>query len=121
VYWVDRLKGDAPIRCLTQRDSYKIAGVEVGYHGHAGPKGVPATAKNMARVGARMITGHAHEPAIEEGHYRVGTSSPLRLEYVRGPSSWLNSHCVIYGNGKRSLITVVEGAWRIPPKSPTKS
>jgi hypothetical protein len=113
VYWANRLKGKAPIKCLSADESHKIGGVEVGSHGHNGPNGVPGTMKNMARVGARMTTGHRHAPGIEEGHYGVGTSSPLRLEYVRGPGSWLNTHSPIYANGKRALITIVDGSWHL--------
>lgn len=111
-HWVQKLKGRAPIRCLDVDESHLIAGVEVAMHGDRGPNGGRATMANMARLGAKVITGHAHTPGIEEGHYRVGTSSPLRLEYTRGPSSWLNTHCVVYANGKRALITIIDGEWR---------
>lgn len=112
VYWVNELKGNADIHCLREGENYEIAGIDVSFHGHSGPRGAKGTMKNFARVGARLITGHAHEPGIEEGHYRVGTSTPLQLEYNRGPGSWLNCHCVIYANGKRSLLPIIEGKWR---------
>jgi hypothetical protein len=111
-YWVGRHKGGAKIRALRRNESLKIAGVECSLHGHRGPNGAKATMKNLARIGARVISAHAHTPGIEEGHYRVGTSTPLALEYTSGPSSWLNAHAVIYANGRRSLIVIVEGAWR---------
>lgn len=114
-YWVGRLKGGAPIKALKKNESCKIEGCEVSNHGHAGPNGAKATMRNMARVGARMITGHRHSPGIEEGHYGVGTSTPLHLEYTNGPSSWLQTHCVVYANGKRCLITMIDGAWRAAP------
>lgn len=118
-YWVAKLKGDASIRCLGTNESFTLGGVECGLHGHHGPDGARGTVKNLSRVGARMVSAHGHSPGIEEGHYRVGTSTPLRLEYTNGPSSWLNTHCVVDANGKRSLITVVGGDWRLP--SPRKS
>lgn len=113
-YWVNRLKGDAPIRCLKRNENFKVAGIECSLHGHKGPNGSRATMKNLARVGVKVNSAHAHSPGIEEGHYRVGTSTPLSLEYTSGPSSWLNTHCVIYANGKRALINIVEGRWRVP-------
>lgn len=123
-YWAQKLSkrlldaNEMPRSCvkaLGRDESLKIAGVECSLHGHIGPNGARSTMKNLARIGARTVTGHAHTPGIEEGHYRVGTSTPLRLEYNRGPSSWLNTHCVIYANGKRSLITIIDGRWRLPP------
>jgi hypothetical protein len=111
-YWVERLRGSADVRCLGPWESFKLADVECGMHGHLGPNGARGTLRNLARLGARVISGHSHTPGIEEGHYQCGTSTPLRLEYTRGPSSWLNTHCVVYANGKRALLTVVDGAWR---------
>lgn len=112
-YWVERLRGKAPIRCLAKDESFKLADVECGLHGHAGPDGARGTMKNLSRIGAKVISGHGHSPGIEEGHYRVGTSTPRSLEYTGGPSSWLNAHCITYATGKRSLLFVVDGRWRL--------
>lgn len=111
-HWVERLKGTAAIRCLAPDESFKLADVECGMHGDRGPNGARGTLRNLSRIGAKVISGHTHTPGIEEGHYQCGTSTPLRLEYTRGPSSWLNTHCVVYATGKRSLITVIDGEWR---------
>lgn len=110
-YWVERLRGDAQIQCLEADESFKLGEIECGQHGDRGPNGARGSLKNLSRVGAKMIVGHAHTPGIEEGLYQVGTSTPLRLEYTRGPSSWLNTHCVVYATGARSLITIIDGEW----------
>lgn len=115
-YWVARLRNGAPIRCLSAKRSCLIGGIDVSHHGHKGPDGAKtATMKNMARIGAKTFTAHAHSFGIEEGHYRVATSSYLDMEYVSGPSSWSQGHGVIYANGKRSLLPIVKGKWRLPP------
>lgn len=111
-YWVDKLKGRSPIRCLEADERFELGGVECGLHGDRGPNGARGSLRNLSRIGARVISGHSHTPGIEEGHYQCGTSTPLKLEYNRGPSSWLNTHCVVYANGKRTLITIVDGQWR---------
>ncbi len=110
-YWVKKLGGSG-IRCLGPDESFKLAGIECGMHGHRGPNGARGSLKNLSRLGSRVISGHTHTPGIEEGHYQCGTSTPLRLEYTLGPSSWLNCHTVLYASGKRSLITVIDGSWR---------
>lgn len=113
-HWVEQLKGKAAIRCLGAGESFKLADIECGLHGHQGPNGARGTLKNLSRLGARVISGHTHTPGIEEGHYQCGTSTPLRLEYsMGGPSSWLNAHTAVYASGKRSLIIIVDGDWRI--------
>ncbi len=114
-YWVEKLKGAAEIRCLGADESFKLADIECGLHGHRGPNGSKGTLKNLSRLGARTITGHSHTPGIEEGGYAVGTSTPLRLEYTSGPSSWLNAHVVTYASGKRAILVIVDGSWRVSP------
>lgn len=112
-YWVNKLKGDADITTLANDESYMVGPNECGFHGHRGPHGSRGTVKNLSRLGVRVISGHGHAPAIEEGHTRVGTSTYLRLEYNEGPSAWLNTHCVVYANGKRALLNIIEGGWRL--------
>jgi hypothetical protein len=117
-YWVARLCPGGAVRALAKNESLAIGGIECGLHGDLGPNGARGTLANLSRLGVRAISGHSHTPGIEEGHYQVGTSTPLRLEYNAGPSSWLNTHCVIYANGKRSLLTVIDGKWCLPDADP---
>lgn len=112
-HWVEKLRGKAPIRCLGKDESFKLADVECGLHGDKGPNGARGSMRNLSRIGAKVITAHGHSPGIEEGNYRVGTSTPRSLEYTGGPSSWQNVHCVTYATGKRSLLFVVDGRWRL--------
>jgi hypothetical protein len=44
---------------------------------------------------------------------QTGTSSLLQLEYNRGPSSWAHAHALLYASGKRSLIFIRDGRWRL--------
>ncbi len=109
-YWAEkRITKKDDIRILHTDESCVIGDVECGFHGHRGPNGARGTVNNLAKIGTRIISGHGHSPAIEKGHYRVGTSTRLKLEYTEGPSSWLNTHCIVYANGKRSLINIIHG------------
>lgn len=116
-YWVPKLGCMSNIRCLLADESCKVDGIECGLHGHNGPSGAKGSLKNLSRLGVRVISGHGHSPGIEEGHYRVGTSTPRRLTYQRGPNASLNTHCVVYANGKRALLNVIEGRWRAPDET----
>lgn len=111
-YWMKQLGCKSNIVCLDQDQSFQVAGIECGMHGQNGPGGAKGSLKNLSRLGVRVITGHRHAPGIEEGHYQVGTSSYRKLAYQKGPDSNLNTHCVIYANGKRSLLTIIDGEWR---------
>lgn len=112
-HWVDMWSNNPRVRCLGGDESFALAGIECGMHGHRGPNGAQGSVKNLSRLGTKVVSGHGHAPAIEEGHFRTGTSTRLRAEYTEGPSSWLNTHCIIYASGKRSLITIIDGQWKI--------
>jgi len=111
IYWVNRLKGNAPIHCLRRDEAFTLGGIELSMHGDQGPNGARGSRNNLKRIGVKSIIGHSHSPGIEEGCYQAGTSTSLRLEYNTGPSSWLNCHVVLYANGKRSLIPIIDGEW----------
>jgi hypothetical protein len=109
----DHFAANSNIHVLDYEESCLVEGVECGMHGHYGPNGSRGSAKSMRRIGVKSIIGHSHTPAIEEGCYQVGTSTKLTRGYTHGPSSWLNTHCVIYPNGKRTLINIIDGKWRL--------
>jgi hypothetical protein len=112
-YWLRRLLHGANVKVLNRGDSFTVHGVEVGLHGDIGPHGSKGSLRNLRRIGARTVIGHSHAPGIDEGAVQVGTSTELVLEYNRGsPSGWMNTHCVIYPNGKRALINIIDGRWR---------
>jgi len=89
-----------------------IAGIDVSHHGHAGSNGSRGSIRQFSKLGVDTIIGHSHTPGIQQRAYQVGTSSRLRLEYTGEISSWAHCHCAIYGNGKRQLIFIIDGAWR---------
>lgn len=93
-------------------DSFPVLDVELGMHGHLGANGADGELRSFAKFGSRSITGHSHSPGIVDGAYRVGTSSRLRVDYNRGPSSWLQTHALVYRNGKRTLVNIIDGNWR---------
>jgi hypothetical protein len=61
--------------------------------------------------GTTSLTGNS--PGIFQGVYQVGISARLNLEYASGPSSWMNTHCIIYPDGHRTLIHIIKGKWRL--------
>ncbi len=96
----------------TSSDKLMICDIDCSQHGHKGPNGSRGTVSALSQLGSKNITGHGHSPAIMFGHYRVGHNCYPDLEYVDGPSSWMQSDCLIYANGKRTLIHKFDGKWR---------
>ena len=97
---------------LKRDESFSVAGVELGFHGDRGPNGARGSIRNFAKIGPKTIIGHSHSPGIYEGCYQVGVSARLDLEYTSGPSSWLHTHCIVYPDGTRTLVNVINGKWR---------
>lgn len=89
-----------------------VCGVALGFHGDKGINGSRGSLYQYARLGTRSIIGHSHTPGIRDGAMQVGVAASLDQGYNTTPSSWLNSHAVLYSNGKRALINVVDGRWR---------
>jgi hypothetical protein len=71
--------------------------------------GARGSLKGFSKIGVKTFTGHGHHAGIDGGAYAMGTSAYRDLEYIRGPSSHLNTHGVIYANGKRALLNMIKG------------
>lgn len=100
---------------LDRDESYKVANIELGQHGDKGLNGAKGSLLGAEKSYGPSVIGHAHSPAILRGVYRVGTFTDLRLDYVSGPSTWLNTCCVLYPDtGMRQLINIQKtGKWRL--------
>ena len=92
---------------LTREDSVRIGGVECAAHGDLGMNGAKSSLNSLEKVYGASITGHTHSAAIQRSIFRVGTLSQLDLVYNRGPSSWTQTCCLLYGNGQKQLINYI--------------
>lgn len=100
-------------RVLDLDEPFVLADVALDMHGHLGPNGARGSIKNLRRIGTKSIIFHSHSPGIDEGCYQAGTSTRLKLEYNHGASSWLNAHVALNADGKRQLIIIADGRWRV--------
>lgn len=105
------------VRFLRQDEAYIICdeaggGIECGMHGDLGPNGSRGSIRGISKLGRKANIGHSHSAGIHDGIYQAGTSSRLRLEYTKGPSSWSHSHIVTYRSGKRAIVCMYAGKWR---------
>jgi hypothetical protein len=102
------------VRFLRTDESYKICDgkIEAGMHGHLGPNGQRGTPQNLSRIGRRANTAHTHSAGIYNGLFVAGTSTQLKWDYAKGPSSWSHSHTVTYPNGMRTIITMYAGQYK---------
>lgn len=101
------------IKWLQLDEDYKIAKIQLGAHGDRGANGSRGSLRAMEAAYGNSVSGHSHSPEILRGAFQVGTSSWLKLSYNHGPSSWLHTSCLVYENGSRQLINVINGEWRL--------
>ena len=99
------------VKWLKLDESYKIAGIELGAHGHMGANGAKGAITSMENDYGNVVFGHTHSAQILRGAWNVGTSTHLRLAYNKGSSSWTQTSCLVYGNGMRQLINFFNGEY----------
>lgn len=107
------LKKPKKINWLKRDQDYRIAGIECGAHGDIAGNGTKGSKMNIEKSFNKAVIGHSHTPGILREVFQIGTTSRLRLDYTKGPSSWLHCSCLIYPNGQRQLIIAIEGSWRL--------
>ncbi len=108
------LKHPERVRWLSRDEDYRIAGIECGCHGDKGANGARGSLQAMENAYGHSVSGHAHTPAILRGAWQVGCGCRLKQGYNKGPSSWLLSSALVYPNGARQIVSVIDGAWRLP-------
>lgn len=104
-------RGHDDVIFLQRNEECVRHGIELAMHGDVGINGAKGSAVSFKNIGFKCIVGHAHSPSIKGDCWTVGTSTPLRLGYTRGLTGWLNTHAVVYNNGQRQMINIINGKW----------
>ncbi len=91
------------VRFLADGESLKVAGVELGVHGHAGPDGVRGGRRSLERLGVDMVVGHSHRPAAGGGVHVAGVCQ-LDMGYNKGPTTWAVAHVIVHEDGARQHV-----------------
>ena len=97
------------VRALGLDDSYRVLDWELAVHGHIGANGSRGSAIQFKNLNTKTVTGHTHTPVRLDGHLAVGTLTKIRMDYVKGMSSWMHSNVVIYPNGKAQHLHIING------------
>lgn len=116
VLWFNSTYKNTNVKFLDRNTSFKIHDIELDNHGDIGANGSRGSISQFSKFNEKVVIAHSHSPGINKGAYQVGTSTPKKLEYTNGPSSWMNTDCLIYKNGKRQLISIINGKWRAKRK-----
>lgn len=96
---------------LSAGESKSLLRVEYSFHGDKGPNGSRGSTQNLSKMGIKVTKAHNHVAEIIDACYSVGKSTGM-LEYeVGAPSAHTNSHALQYTNGKRTIITIINGRY----------
>jgi len=69
-------------------------------HGHLGASGSRGSINQFSRLATKTVTGHSHTIGRVGGAVSVGTSTYLKLRYVKGASTWVQAHGIVNRLGK---------------------
>ena len=108
-YWMNKYLPEVDI--IPRDSSFELLGVEHGFHGDQGPNGARGSTLNLSKVGVKVTKGHSHCAEVKDGCYSVGVMAP-KMAYASGPSSWTTSHVILYANGKRTHVHIINGRCR---------
>lgn len=111
--WTKHNYNTSNIKFITSEKSFKICDIELALHGDRGINGSRGSVNQFSKLACKTIVGHSHSSAIFDDAYCVGTSSKLKLDYNKGPSSWRHAHCVIQPNGTRQIIFITNGKYKV--------
>lgn len=103
------------IRWLERDEDYVGAGgCQMSAHGDKGSNGSRGSLKNLEAAYGNCIIAHSHTPGRLRQADQVGTSGYLKQSYNKGSaSSWFHTSDLLYKNGAKQLINVVEEHWKI--------
>lgn len=93
---------------IDRNSRHSEKGIDMSQHGDKGTNGSRGSAKGFAKTTLKSFIGHSHTPCIEKGCWQLGTSTD-GMSYANGYSTWMLTDGLIYPNGKRALISHING------------
>lgn len=101
------------LKFLEERESFVLNGIEMNIHGHQGNNGARGSANATEISNGKATIGHSHAPSILRDVWTTGCNCQLEQRYNKGGSSWLHGSIIHHANGKRQLIIIIDGKWKI--------
>ena len=97
------------IKFLEPDSSYQMRGFELAMHGHEKTKGGRSSVRSIENALGKSVTGHTHSSFIIRDTYKVGTSTPLDLEYTNGFGNWTQTNGALYSTEQVQLLNTING------------
>jgi len=119
---VDKLDGKDPLQTrvdpdnkytwLGINDDILIEGCNMSSHGHLAANGAKGAQVGVELAYDNGMFAHTHTPGILNNAWWVGHLSEERHGYNTGASTWQHCNGVVYKNGEKCLLFVINGKWK---------
>lgn len=94
---------------LNRQCSFVLNGIDYSQHGDVGIGGARGSTSAFTKVNRKITKGHSHSAEWIQNTVSCGTSATLKPDYKKGYGTWSNSHVIAYKNGKRAILTMING------------
>lgn len=102
------------VHFLKRNEELRLCNVQCGFHYDKGINGSKSGGvQTYRKLGVKSIGGHGHCFHWLDGAMQVGTVSELDHGYNGLPNGWNQGNAVIYADGKRSFLSIIQGHWHI--------
>lgn len=109
--WYEELGSDRA-KFLDREEEFILGECDLQFHGDKGLNGSRGSILAYSKLAVRTVIGHGHCAGILDGCYQVGVLGMLNMGYNVQPSGWTHTNCLLYANGKRTLVHIKDGEWR---------
>lgn len=92
---------------LLENDEFRVAGVNIGSHGHLGVSGSRGSVAQFDRQNFNQMSGHTHRPERQANAISVGTNSILNQRYMKGPGGHAHANGLVYRDGHQMLYVMI--------------
>jgi hypothetical protein len=95
------------MRFLLENDEFRVAGVNIGSHGHLGVSGSRGSVSQFDKQNFNQMSGHTHKPERQANAISVGTNSILNQRYMKGPGAHAHANGIVYRDGHQMLYVMI--------------
>ena len=101
--------GELPknMKFLLENDEFRVAGVNIGSHGHLGVSGSRGSVSQFDKQNFNQMSGHTHKPERQANAISVGTNSILNQRYMKGPGAHAHANGIVYKDGHQMLYVMI--------------
>jgi len=95
------------MKFLLENDEFRVAGINIGSHGHCGISGSRGSIAQFDRQNFKQMSGHTHKPERLANAISVGTNCILKQRYMKGPGAHAHANGIVYKDGHQMLYVMI--------------